>query len=76
MSTSQPYMMIGTSHFRSLTCAARYYAPYECSRADVEKMVANGEIEIGAPTRLKSDESFAWDRDGRGQISVYVRKAS
>lgn len=48
---------IGTSHFVSLTKAARYYFAYGTTLEEVRRKVEAGEIHIGKPT-LKPGETL------------------
>jgi hypothetical protein len=63
-------MRYGTSHFKSVRAAERYYRQY--GRVDVKKEVRRkideGLIHIGRPS-INPGQSFRWDSDGRGEIS-------
>ncbi len=54
---------IGTSHFKDLYSAYRYYAPYGYNDKDVDRKISEGEIHIGAPT-LKPGETLSMIDNG------------
>lgn len=62
-------MIIGTSHFRSVGHAERYYSGYgydDVTRA-VRQKLDDGEIHLG-PAPLKPGDAGYWDVDGRYHI--------
>lgn len=50
-------MITGTSYFRNLDAAIRYYRDYGFNAADVSLKIINGEIHLGLPT-IKGDETL------------------
>ena len=56
-------MTTGTSHFESMFAAMDYYSGYGFCRADVERKVADGEINIGLPDLKPGDRVTV--REGR-----------
>jgi hypothetical protein len=70
-------MRYGTAHFKTLRHAIRYYDGYgyDDTAKAVDRKLSEGEIHIGEPESLKADETFSWDKDGRGVITVLDPKA-
>ena len=60
----------GTSNFRSFADAYNYYRPYGWDANEVNRKVSDGEIHIGRAKNLGNNETFSWDKDGRGVITI------
>lgn len=58
-------IMVGTSHFISLSHAERYYS----SKGTVQTKLDEGLISIGKPS-IKKGDKLAYDSDGRYIIKV------
>ena len=63
-------MYIGTSYFKDLESAIKYYKDYDCNKTAVLYKIKCGEIHIGKP-ELKSNEVLLLNKEeGRYFINV------
>lgn len=62
-------MKIGTSHFRSLKDAVKYYRQYGCTGHDVNRKVKRKDISIGPP-KTRPGESLVLNEEGRYFLEI------
>ncbi len=62
-------MMTGTSYFKSVTAALRYYRAYGFDEEAVDQKIAEGEIHIGKPALKPGETLQLIDEGTRYQIT-------
>lgn len=67
-------MFIGTSYFRSLPDAVKYYKPYGENTTSVKYKIKMGEIHIGRP-KIKNNEHLLLNKE-EGRYFIYPKTSN